>query len=149
MKLDDLLESKIFKVIILSIATFIVFIFVFGLGVCVGEKRAEFAFRWAEEYHNNFAGPKQGFFGDMAGRQFMDANGLFGQIIKINGQALTVKGANDTEGNILITEKTTIITQKQKIELADLKIGDNVVVIGEPDGKGQIEANLIRVMPLP
>ena len=83
MNTNNILESKLFKAIVLSMAALIILVFVFGLGVFVGTKKADFSFRWADQYHRNFGGPQGGFLNDMASRQFADANGVFGQIIKI------------------------------------------------------------------
>lgn len=80
---------------------------------------------------------------------FANANGVFGQIIKIDGQTLTIKSKDNIEKSILVGEKTTIVYQRKNIKLSDLKTDDSVVVIGDPNGKGQIQAELIRVIPAP
>lgn len=147
MDTDKLFQSKLFKGIVLGIAGLIILVFVFGLGVFVGTKKADFAFRWADEYHRNFGGPQGGFFGDMMGQDYTAANGVFGQIIKIDGQTLTIKGKDNVEKSILVSDKTSIVSQRKNIKLSDLKIDDNVVVIGDPNNNGQIQAELIRVMP--
>ena len=33
------------------------------------------------------------------------------------------------------------------VDIAEIKIGDQVVIIGAPNGRGQIEAQFIRIMP--
>ena len=149
MSTNNILESKLFKAIVLSMAALIILVFVFGLGVFVGTKKADFSFRWADQYHRNFAGPQGGFFNDMAGRQFIDANGVFGEIIKIDGQTLTIKGGDNVEKIVLVGDEATVVFQKKNIKLSELKVGDEVIVIGEPDDNGQIHAKLIRVLPLP
>jgi len=149
----DFFESKIFKGIILGLAGFIILVFIFGLGVSVGMQRANFSFQWASEYHKNFGGPQGGFLGSFIGmdREFGNANGSFGQIIKIDeaSESLTIKDVSNIEKNILIGSQTTIIYQRKNLKLPDLKINDSVVVIGEPNSSGQIQAELIRVMPTP
>jgi len=148
--MQDILQSKAFKIIILCLVGLIILVFVFGLGVFIGAKKAEFSFRWADQYHRNFAGPRTGFFGDFRGNGFMNANGTFGQIIKINGSNLTVKDSRDnTEKIVSTTSKTMITFQRKTMKFSDLKIGDNIVVIGEPNEKGEISAALIRIMPPP
>lgn len=141
------------KIIILSVAGLVIICFIFGLGIYVGMERADYSFRWAEEYHRNFAGPRQGFFGDFInmGNQFSNSNGVFGKIITISGNTLTVKDndGDNTEKTILVGDKSTIIMQRKNLKLTDLKVGDNVVVIGSPNSSGQIQAQLIRVMPEP
>jgi hypothetical protein len=146
---NSVFQTSVFQKVILCVAGFILLTFVFGLGVFVGTKKAEFSYRWAEQYHRNFAGPQQGFLGDIRGRDFMDANGSFGQIIRIDGQMLTIKNMNSVEKNILVGQRTIIMCQKRNLALSDLTIGDNIVIIGEPNSLGQISANLIRLMPSP
>ena len=58
-----------------------------------------------------------------------------------------VKVYGNVEKNILTSARTSIVFQRKNIKILDLKLGDSVVVIGEPDNSGQIMAELIRVMP--
>jgi hypothetical protein len=117
----------------------------------VGAKKADFSFRWADEYHRNFAGPQGGFFGDFMGmeKEFINTNGTFGEIIKIDNASLTVKDKNNVEKIVLVSDKTSIVKQRGDLKLSDLKVGDNIIVIGDPTNNGQIEARLIRIMPPP
>jgi len=147
MDINNFFQSKTFKIITWCVAGFIVLSFVFNLGVYVGTQKANFSFRWAEQYHNNFAGPSDGFFQQFAGKDFIESNGVFGKIIKVADQSIIVKGKDDVEKVISITDKTTIKYQNKDIKISDLKIDDQVVIIGEPNDAGQIEARLIRVMP--
>ena len=153
MDINKIFESKLFKGIILGIAGLIILGFVFNMGVFVGAKRAEFSFKWADEYHRNFGGPQGGIFGEFMGMgdEFANANGSFGQIIKIDPvtKTLTIKDVANVEKNILVSDKATIIYQKKNIKISELKVGDSVVIIGEPNDNGQIRAELIRVMPTP
>jgi hypothetical protein len=127
-------------------------VFIFGVGVFVGLKKADFSFKWAEEYHRNFGGPRGGFFGNFLGlsHEFPNGNGCFGQIISINipSKTLAVKDASGLEKNILIDDKTAITYQRQRLAFSDLKMGETIVAIGTPK-EGQIKAELIRVIPYP
>lgn len=144
---NNILDSKLFRAIILSIAGLIVLVIVFGLGVFVGTKKADFSFKWAEQYHRNFGGPMEGFLGNMMGNEFTSDNGVFGQIIKIDGQTLTIKDRDNIEKIVTVDNKTTINFLRDNKKISDLKIGDNVVVIGEPTANGQIKAELLRIIP--
>jgi len=134
------------KIIIILVA-FILLFSVFSLGMFVGERKANFSFRWAEQYHKNFAGPRNGFFQDFMGKDFMESNGTFGKIIQINENSIIVSGRENTEKVILITKNTIIRCQKKDMSISDFKINDEVIIIGEPNQDGQIDAKLIRVMP--
>ena len=75
---------------------------------------------------------------------FIESHGTFGEIIKINGD-LVIKGRDNTEKIIIIKDDTTIEKGRTAIKKEELKVGDQVVVIGSPNDQGQIEAKLIRV----
>jgi hypothetical protein len=146
-------KHDILKWIIVGLLSIVVLVLVFGLGVFVGEKKAKFSYLWAENYHRMFAGPKAGFLGSLRMPplppfdEFIEGHGTFGEIIKIEGSNLVVKGRGNVEKVIVVTEKTVIKSGREDIKFSDLKIGDMIVIIGSPNDKGQIEAKLIRVFP--
>ena len=147
MDLNKIFQSKTFKVVFLGVAGLIIILLVFKAGIMIGVRKADFSCRWSDNYHRNFGGPQSGFLKGWGDRDFLNANGTFGQIIKIDGLTLIIKGGNDVEKIILIKDATTIQRLKETIKLADLKIDDYVVIIGEPNNTGQIEAKLIRLLP--
>jgi hypothetical protein len=137
---------KVIKIILV----FIILTLVFGLGIFVGGTKARFSYRWTESYHKNFAGPKGGFLNDW--RQFppfpddfMESHGAFGKIIQINDSDFVIKGKGDLEKIIIIKEDTILENGRTAIKKDDLKIDDQVVIIGSPNDQGQIEAKLIRI----
>jgi hypothetical protein len=140
----------ILKWAIIGILSVLVIILIFGIGFFVGEKKAKFSYRWAEHYHQMFAGPRSGFLGhlrDFLRDEFIEAHGNVGEIIKIEGNNLIIKGRNNIEKVIVVSDKTVIKSGLRDIKISDLKIGDMIVIIGSPNAKGQIEAKLIRVFP--
>lgn len=144
---NKIFQSKKLRVTLIAIGTLIILLVVFQVGMAVGFRKASFSYSWAENYHRNFAGPREGFLGNFMGRDFIDAHGVFGSIIKIDGSTLVIKGANNVEKTILLKDDTTIERLRETIKLSDLKVDDNIVVIGSPNDSGQIVAELIRVMP--
>ncbi len=157
MNIDKFFQSKIFKGFILGVAIFFLILFIFKVGMVVGAKKADFSCRWSDNYHRNFGGPKAGFLKGFGDKDFIEANGTVGQVIKIapstsSGQVsstLVIKGRGEIEKIVLINSNTTIKSLEKTIQASDLKVDDTVVIIGEPNNAGQIEAKLIRVMPKP
>lgn len=145
--MNDEKTLYILKRIIFGIIIFIGLVFMFALGIWVGEERAQFSFAWAENYHMNFGGPKQGFFGNFPMMDYTNSHGVFGEIISINANALIVNDEDNVEKTIIVSDATTIIEGGIKVKTSDLQIGESVVVIGDPNGQGQIEAKLIRILP--
>ncbi len=147
MNFHSFFNSKKFHYLTWSVAGLIVLLLVFKAGVMVGYKKASFSYRWGENYHRNFAGPRQGFFGNVSDRNFVESHGTFGQIIKIDGTTLVVRGKNNSEKIIVVKNDTVIRSGGNTVALTDLKVDDSIVTIGEPNNEGQIEAKLIRIMP--
>ncbi|MCX6760865.1 MAG: hypothetical protein NTZ84_02070 [Candidatus Nealsonbacteria bacterium] len=154
---EKFLRSDYLKWAIMGLIITVIIFLIFGAGIWVGEKRAGFSFRWAEQYHRNFAGPQEGFLGDWKGfpqGEFIEAYGAFGQIIKINAstspdQTLVVKGKDDVEKIVLIKEDTIIKNLRETVKMNNLKVDDYIIVIGEPNEAGQTEAKFIRIVPPP
>ncbi|MFZ5363926.1 MAG: hypothetical protein ACOZAG_00360 [Patescibacteria group bacterium] len=149
MNIDRIFQSKIFQGVIIGIATLAVLLFVFKAGMTVGIKKADFSCRWSDNYHENFGGPRGGFWGGFNDKDFIESNGTVGQIIKIDGETLVVRGRGDVEKIIITNNETAIKRLRDTIKVSDLKIDENIITIGEPNETGQIEAKLIRVMPSP
>lgn len=142
-------NPDVLKWIIVGLVCFVLILLAFGAGVKVGASKAKFSYRWAESYHKNFGGPRGGFVDDwrrFPARDFLSAHGSFGEIIEIKDKEFVVRGRENVEKVILITEET-IITKGRETIKDGLKVGDGVVVIGSPDEEGKIEAKLIRVFP--
>ena len=150
MEINKFWQSKIFLTATWIIGAIIILLCVFQVGVMVGARKAGFSYRWGENYHRNFAGPQGGFpLPGLGDRDFIESNGMIGQIIKLDTNSLVVKGRDNMERIILVNEQTTILRFKDTVKYTDLKIDDFIVVIGEPNVAGQIEAKFIRIMPQP
>ena len=149
MNIDKFFQSKVFKGFILGLLSFLLLTFVFKVGEVVGIKKANFSCRWSDNYHQNFGGPKQGFMPGLRDKEFIEANGVVGNIMDTATSTITIKGRGDVEKIVLITQDTVIKRLQKTIFLTDLQVNEMVVVIGEGNNQGQIEAKLIRVMPNP
>ncbi len=147
MSTKNFFDSKIFRGGILGVGIMSIFFLVFHLGVIVGFHKASFSYRWADEYHRNFAGPRGGFMRDTHDRDFIEAHGVVGSIIKIDGSILIIRSKNDVEKNVLVSDSTLIKRFQKKILVGDLTVNDSIIIIGEPKESGQIEAKFIRVLP--
>ncbi len=151
MSFNKFVQSKTFQIITWAIAGFIIIFIVFKLGILVGYKKASFSYRWGENYHRNFAGPRGGFFGDFISdkKDFIESHGVFGQVIKIDKESIIVKSRDNIEKTIIAGEKTSIVKFRKTVKLTDIKPDDHIVALGGPNDIGQIEAKLIRIMPTP
>lgn len=145
-KKQDILKWSVF-----GLAGFIIILLVLSVGIWIGGERAKFSYRWADNYHKNFGGPREGFFGEFRkfpNDDFMSGHGEYGMIIKINESEIVIKGRNNMEKVVLVKDDTVVKNLKNDIKQSDLKINDFVVVIGSPNESGKIEAKIIRLLPI-
>jgi len=144
------LHHNFSKKAVLTLIILVIFGFVFMVGVKLGQVKAGYYCSWLENYHRNFAGPREGFFRKgpmmMFNQGFFESHGNFGEIIQINNDSFVIKDLkNNVEKLIIINSNILIKKGYENLKFSDLKIGDRVVIIGSPNNQGQIEARLIRV----
>ena len=143
MTLQNTPHSKTFKITVVILAELILLIGAFWLGINVGFKKAFFTYSWSQNYPNNFGGRTM-----MAppNAQFFNAHGLDGIILSLDQNSLVIKDEDSNEKTISITPQTVIRQDFQTLQAKDLKIGEEIVIIGSANPQGQIDAKLIRVL---
>lgn len=137
--------SKIL-IVFLVIGGLILLLLTFELGVMVGFRGADFSCNMDKNYSRNFGGMD---FGSPGKERFDGAHGIFGQIIKIDPNSIIIKDVDSSEKVIAINDNVTIKKLKESIKISDLKVDDRIVVIGNPNENGEVEAKLIRWIPNP
>ncbi len=146
-----MLKEKWFRITLIAAATLVVLLLTFDFGLYIGEKKENFNHRWAENYGRLFGEPRPGFFpppsdASPAGAE-MRAFGNGGVVLKVGSDTLAIEGNNNNEKVIAVASSTAIRKLTSDIKLGDINPGDMVVVIGNPDSSGQIQAQFIRVFP--
>jgi hypothetical protein len=143
----EVTESKVFRIALYTFGILVVTIFIFQAGIVVGFHKASFDRDWGDNYAKNF-GPTQAFriLGGMP-ENLPNAHGAIGKIIEVNGPILTVEDRDGTEKAVLVDPDTIIRKMREDATTADLVANTSIVVIGNPNTQGQIEAKLIRIMP--
>ena len=79
---------------------------------------------------------------------FFDKSGevyYFGEITKIIDNSFTIKGREFSE-KIIIINNDTVVRKKSKIAKEELEVGNYVIIVGLPNGTGQIKASLVRIL---
>ncbi len=149
MDIKDFLKSAYFSKATKAVAIMLVFLLTLGLGIMVGYRKAEFSYRWGENYHRVFGGPREGVLGRLPpppdSRDFIDAHGSSGVVIKNDSDLLIIRGRDDVEKPVLISTSTVIRKKRQTIGKDKIRIGDMLTAIGSPDGQGRIDAKFIRI----
>lgn len=141
-------ESKAVRAVIITIGVIIFVLTILFVGINIGEYRARFAGEFGNNFERNFWGPR-GMMGGYFGRMLPGGHGAAGQILSVNLPQIIINGPDNLEKTVLVGTSTIVRLFQANIQSSDLKAGDFVIVIGNPDSNGQIEASFIRVMPQP
>jgi len=151
MNLKNFLQSSKAKHMVAGIGIAFIALVIFQAGVFVGLRKAEFFGRMGDNYYKTF-GEQRGPRGMIPNFGMMDplnSHGTIGTIASINLSQIIVADRNGTEKTIIIDTKTDIRSFRDSVKAETLKVGDFVTIIGKPNKEGQIEAKLIRIMPIP
>ncbi len=73
---------------------------------------------------------------------------VMGNITKVDGMNLMVKGADGKEIMVMMDAKTKITSGKNKVAAKTLKVGDRVVASG-PEAQGMISAETVKLGAAP
>jgi hypothetical protein len=140
-------QTKTFSKILWCVAGLIMAGLIFQAGIFVGYYKASFSYRLGDEYHSIF-GDRNSLPGQN-GEEFSGAYGASGDILKIDLPNIVIEGQNSVEETVVLSTSTIFRSMRDTIKATDLKTDDFVVVIGQPNDNGQIEAKLVRVVPPP
>jgi len=141
-------QSKLFIGVLYGIAVVVILLLTFEAGVYTGYQRAVFSAHWTQNYQSNFFPHPE-----IRGLPFpgehgmMNSHGAFGDIIKIDSGSIVVKGRDEAEKNILVQAGVSIVRGFDTLQISDLAVGQHVIIFGDPNEAGQIQAKLIRVLP--
>jgi hypothetical protein len=146
----DFLHSRNFKIIISVIILFIVALLIFQAGIFMGFKRGIFSCEWNQNYNQNFL-EGRGIPGSPNGNFFemnpIRPHGIFGTVITVSDSEIVIKDRDGIEKILKISDDVDIKDGRDSIKITDVKMGDQITVIGAPDSSGDIDAELIRIMP--
>ncbi len=85
----------------------------------------------------------------MPERPFIHNYGVFGEIVAVNGQQVVIHGQDQIERIVNIDANTKISSFRGEVNTANFKINDRIMIIGEANEQGQIDAKLIRIFNRP
>lgn len=152
-------KSKILIILAIALGIIVLMLGSFAGGVKIGIYKAKFSCDWGQNYERNFIGGRPGMPGggekggmmgmlkNFEGRDFRNAHGLAGTIISIADNNLVVKDRDNKENTVAVSDQTVIKSGRNDFKIGDLKVNDQVVVMGQPGDNGVIDATLIRVFP--
>ena len=143
----DSSSDKITRIIIV-LGIFVIAIVIFLTGESFGYHRAQFSYRFGENYNRIFEGRRGGMMGQFPmDNMFTNTNGGAGTVVKVALPKIVISTNDGIEKTIVLNNKTTIRQFRNSIASSSVKVGDMIVVLGSPDQNDNIVAGLIRIVP--
>lgn len=127
----------------------LIVLLIFQAGFAIGFRKAAFSFNWNKNYinDNNFDDPRSFMAPFMHDSDDINPHGAVGEIISINLPTILLKRSNGPEEIIHISTTTEIRNLRQTASTSDLTLHKLIIVIGEANNHGQIDAALVRILP--
>lgn len=137
--MKDFLKSSGVHAVLWILGGLILLLVAFGFGAMVGYREASYAGNFGNNYYRNFYGPPMG-------QPFFNPHGVAGEVIDLSSSTISVKDLDGDEHSVMVASSTAIREGSAAITIGDIHIGDMITVIGAPNGSGQVEARLVRVI---
>lgn len=148
MNAKEFLQSSGYARLIKILAILLGILVVFLLGATAGNYRASFACHWEDNYRLSFGNPRSAFMPFLHSRfDEPDPHGTVGEIVSVRLPSIMIKGGDTVEHVAIVRGDTVIRGLRGSASTSDLAVGKQVIIIGNPDNEGRIEASLIRIMP--
>lgn len=139
--------NKALRVSIYTLSILFTLSLTFLLGLNVGYHKASFAHGWSEHYEKNLGLERPDSFGGMMRGRLPAPHGSLGTVLSINLPNIVIEDRDGTEKNILIASTTLIKRGMENASSSSIAINNTIIVLGNPNQEGQIEARLIRILP--
>jgi len=150
MNIKTFFQSNSISKIILILSVLLIILVVFQAGFLVGYNKGVFSNNWSKNYMMRGPDDTRSFFAPfMHDDDDVNPHSAAGEIVSINLPTIVIKGPGRAEEIVIIGNDTTIRNFRQSASTSDLVVGKSVVVIGQPNDKGQINASLVRIIPIP
>lgn len=150
MDFRDIHKSKTVRGVLIGLGVAVLVLVIFQVGMVAGYHKARFGARFGDNFERNFGGPRGGNFGGrLPGPGMPGGHGAVGEIVSVSLPQIVVAGPDNLEKTVLVATSTMVREFRDEITADQLKVGDLVVVLGNPNDEGQVDAKLIRLMPPP
>ncbi len=140
-KIKDLYYTKR-KTVAFVAGGVIVALLIFHAGVSVGERRA------FSHIHAGYPFPPQRSEGFLPHGFMPEGHGAVGTITRIELPVLTLQTRDGRDTSVRVSSSTPVRSATEESSINNLKVGDNIIVVGSPDEKipDNLDAKLIRIL---
>jgi len=148
--MKNILETKTYGKIITILSIILIALIIFSAGIFVGYYKATFSHDLDDVYRQGFNSPNSPFEPFMQGSDDVNPHGIVGQIVSTNlPLSIMIKGGKNAEQIVTLAPETTVRIFHTLATTSDIRVGEQAIVIGTPNDKGEIQASFIRIIPPP
>ena len=145
MNSKEFLQSHTVTAILVALVFLVLLAGAFSVGESIGYRKASFAFQNGNNFYQTF-GPRPDHT-MLSLTDLPDAHGSVGKVVSITLPTITIEDNDNTEKIVVVNDQTVIRQLRDTVTAQDIAVGDDVIVIGQPDTQSHIVANLIRILP--
>jgi hypothetical protein len=142
--LHEVISSKKARWTVGVIGVLLAALLIFHVGVVVGSHSGQFGCSSMDRgFRSSFL--PGGF--ELPYGFISDGHGAVGVVTAVTLPTFTVQTREGTNQTIVVST-STIIQSMNGSDTKALSVGSQIVVLGEPDGQGRINAKMIRILPV-
>ena len=130
----------ILKKIIYVLGILLIILIIFGY------RRATYSFIWHENYNKDALQPVSFMAPFMHDEDDVNPDSAIGNIVSMHIPFLLIKGKYQSERTVIVGSTTSIRFADRIASTTDLTMNRQIIAIGTPDDKGQIQATFIRIL---
>ena len=138
-------QTTLSKIILIVGLSFVIIV-IFLTGEEIGFRKAQFSYRFGDNYNRMFGGRSQGRMMPFGDDILLPSDGASGTIIKVSLPKIFLESDNGVEKVVTLDNNSLVRKFRESIASTTLKVGDYIVVLGEPDSAGTVHAGLVRVI---
>lgn len=146
MNFKDFLQSSAYTTLLKSIGVLFVALTVFGAGFLAGYHQGVFSYHWNMNYTRELDDPRSPFAPFVHDGDETNSHGAIGTVVSINLPEILVKGPYQAESIVTIGSSTVVRSMHALGTEQSIVPGVQVIVVGNPDDQGRIQASFIRIM---
>ncbi len=146
--MKDVIASAKNKKVLAALGVTLLCLIAFQAGSAFGFHRAIVAFKYDDRFDGRYGmHSKRGPFGD-PGERLPGAHGTAGRVLSVDMPTVLIED-RDMERIVRFATGTEIREGRERAESGAISVDDFIVVIGNPNDKGEVEAKFVRILPPP
>lgn len=131
--------------VVIGVISIIAALLIFQSGVFVGYHKASSSYSGGDHFYRMMQGPTPE--GMMDRDDFSPTHGASGRIVSVSLPSFIVAAPNNLEKTVTVDGQTIIRRFRDTVGQNDIHANDLVLVLGDPDQSGTIQARFVRLMP--